>query len=90
MEEAAKKDQKSLQKDLKNIKEKVEQASAVIQSLNAALPTHSNLHQNPEFCKALTSVLQETSMDNLRTNAATLSNKLAVSPDLCHHESLSM
>jgi hypothetical protein len=87
MEEAAKKDQKNLQKEMKKIVEKVEEASAAIETLNAVLPTHWNLHQDPEFCKALSSALTESSMDTLRTTTATLSNKLAVSPGLCHHGS---
>jgi hypothetical protein len=84
MQEAAKKDQHFFQKDMRNSTENMGQVSAIIQSLNAALPTHSNLHQNPEFCKALSSILIEASMDNLRINTATLNNKLAVRPDLCH------
>ncbi|PVG03736.1 hypothetical protein CPB86DRAFT_694259 [Serendipita vermifera] len=85
MEEAAKRDQKNYEKELKNLKEKVNQASAIIHSLNTILPTGSSLHQNPEIRQALSSVLDETSFDNLRTNVATLHNRVAVSQCFCQY-----
>ncbi|CAG8545266.1 1287_t:CDS:2, partial [Acaulospora colombiana] len=77
MEEAAKKDQKNLDKEVKAIRESLTQASVHIQNLNAVLPTQSSLHQDPEYRKALSSVFKDTSIDNLRTSIVAFNNRVA-------------